>query len=169
VCLAPFRYPRNETLFIGWVGLRGAVPIVLAAFPVLANAPGADRIFHLVFFIVVVGAIVPGGTVAWATRRLGLYSHEPPAPQAVLAIESRLPLKGELMSFYIDEALVVTGVTLAELDFPEGASVALIVRGDRLVPPKGSTTLQPGDHVYVIAQQEDRALIQLMFGRPEEE
>ena len=169
LCLAPFRYPRQEVLFIGWVGLRGAVPIVLATFPVLAGAPGADRIFHLVFFIVVMNAIVPGATVAWVTRRLGLQSSEPPAPQAVLAIESRLPLKGELMSFYIDEALVVTGVTLEDLDFPEGASVALIVRGDRLIPPKGSTTLQPGDHVYVIAQQEDRLLIQLMFGRPEEE
>jgi potassium/hydrogen antiporter len=169
LCLAPFRYPARETAFIGWVGLRGAVPIVLATFPVLAGAPGGDRIFHLVFFIVVMNAIVPGATVAWVTRRLGLQSSEPPAPQAVLAIESRLPLKGELMSFYIDEALVVTGVTLEDLDFPEGASVALIVRGDRLVPPKGSTSLQPGDHVYVIAQQEDRPLIQLMFGRPEEE
>jgi len=94
------------------VGLRGAVPIVLATFPVLAGAPGADLIFHLVFFIVVVNAIVPGGTVAWATRRAGLQAPELPAPQAVLAIESRLPLKGELMSFYIDEALVVTGLRL---------------------------------------------------------
>jgi potassium/hydrogen antiporter len=169
VCLAPFRYPWNETAFIGWVGLRGAVPIVLATFPVLVGAPGADRIFHLVFFIVVVGAIIPGGTVAWATRRLGLESPQPPAPQALLAIESRVPLQGELMSFYIDEALVVCGIRLDELDFPEGASVALIVRGDRLVAPKGNTVLQPGDHVYVIAQEEDRPLIQLMFGRPEEE
>jgi cell volume regulation protein A len=169
LCLAPFRYPRNEMLFIGWVGLRGAVPIVLAAFPVLAGAPGADRIFHLVFFIVVANAIVPGGTVRWATRKLGLQAAEPPAPQAVLAIESRLPLKGELMSYYIDEALVVRGLRLDELDFPEGASVALIVRGDQLVPPKGSTTLESGDHVYLIAQPEDRPFIQLMFGRPEEE
>lgn len=169
LCLAPFRYPRKETLFIGWTGLRGAVPIVLAAYPVLAGAPGADRIFHLVFFIVVVGAIIPGGTVAWATRRLGLESHEPPASPAVLAIESRVPLKGELMSFYIDEVLVVAGLPLEELDFPEGAAVALVVRGNELVPPKGTTVLQPGDHVYVIAQQEDRPLIQLMFGRPEEE
>ena len=92
-----------------------------------------------------------------------------PASQAVLAIESRLPLIGELMSFYIDEALVVAGVTLEDLDFPEGAAVALIVRGDRLVPPRGGTTIQPGDHVYVIAQPEDRPLIQLMFGRQEEE
>jgi cell volume regulation protein A len=169
LCLAPFRYPRNETVFIGWVGLRGAVPIVLATFPVLMGAPGADRIFHLVFFTVVVGAIIPGASVAWATRRLGLESREPPAPQALLGIESRVPLKGELMSFYIDEALVVCGVRLDELDFPEEASVVLIVRGDRLVPPKGSTTLDPGDHVYIVAQTEDRPLMQLMFGRPEEE
>ncbi|HEX6105373.1 MAG TPA: potassium/proton antiporter, partial [Gemmatimonadales bacterium] len=169
LCLAPFGYPASEKLFIGWVGLRGAVPIVLAAFPVLAGAPGADRIFHLVFFIVVVGAIVPGGTVAWATRRLGLQTHEPPAPQAVLAIESRMPLRGELMSFYIDEALVVAGMRLDDLDFPDGAAVALVVRGNELVAPRGATELRPGDHVYVIAQHEDRALIQLMFGRPEEE
>jgi cell volume regulation protein A len=168
LCLAPFRYPRNEVGFIGWVGLRGAVPIVLATFPVLVGAPGADRIFHLVFFICVVGAIIPGGTVAWATRRLGLGSPEPPAPHAVLAIESRVPLKGELMSFYIDDALVVSGVRLDELDFPEGASVALIVRGEQLIPPKGGTVLLPGDHVYLVVQPDDRPLIQLMFGRQEE-
>jgi cell volume regulation protein A len=168
LCLAPFRYPRNETVFIGWVGLRGAVPIVLATFPVLVGAPGADRIFHLAFFIVAVGAIIPGGTVAWATRRLGLESREPPAPHAVLAIESRVPLKGELISFYIDDALVVSGVRLDELDFPEGASVALIVRGEQLIPPKGGTVLLPGDHVYLVVQPEDRPLIQLMFGRQEE-
>ena len=169
ICLVPFRYPWPERLFIGWVGLRGAVPIVLATFPVLVGAPGADRIFHLVFFIVVVGAIIPGGTVAWATRRLGLESPQPPAPHALLAIESRVPLEGELRPFYIDEALVVCGLQLDELDFPEGSSVALIVRGDRLVAPQGATRLQPGDHVYVISQKEDRPFIQLMFGRPEEE
>jgi potassium/hydrogen antiporter len=169
LCLAPFRYPWRETTYIGWVGLRGAVPIVLATFPVLAGAPGADRIFHLVFFIVVANTLVPGATVAWLTRRLGLQTKEPPAPQAVLAIESRLPLEGELLSFHIDEALVVTGVRLEELDFPEGSSVMLIVRGNRLVPPKGSTVLEPGDHVYLVTLPEDRGLMQLMFGRAEEE
>jgi cell volume regulation protein A len=87
----------------------------------------------------------------------------------VLAIESRLPLRGELLSYYVDEALLVAGVALEELEFPEGSSVMLVVRGDLLVPAKGSTVLQPGDHVYVVAQPEDRGLIQLMFGRPEEE
>jgi cell volume regulation protein A len=169
ICLVPFRYPWRETAYIGWVGLRGAVPIILATFPVLAGAPGADRIFHLVFFIVVANTLVPGATVAWLTRRLGLQAREPPAPQAVLAIESRMPLRGQLLSFYIDEAVAVSGVALEELEFPEGAAVALIVRGDALVPPKGSTILQPGDHAYVIAQREDLAFIWLMFGRAEAE
>jgi cell volume regulation protein A len=165
----PFRYPRREVLYIGWVGLRGAVPIVLATFPVLAGAPGAGRLFDLVFFIVVASALVPGATVSWVTRKLGLQSKEPPAPQAVLAIESRQPLEGELMSFYIDEALLVAGMPADELPLPEGAAVTLIVRGNSLVPPKAGTILQPGDHVHVIAQPEDRGFIQLMFGRPEEE
>jgi cell volume regulation protein A len=169
LCLAPFHYPPREVLYIGWVGLRGAVPIVLATFPVLAGAPQAGRLFDLVFFIVVASALVPGATVAWATRRLGLQSKEPPAPQAVLAIESRQPLRGELMSFYIDEALVVNGIPLDELPLPDDAAVTLIVRGDQLLAPKGSLTLQPGDHVHVVAQPEDRAIVQLMFGRPEED
>jgi cell volume regulation protein A len=169
LCLLPFRYPRREVLYIGWVGLRGAVPIVLATFPVLAGAPGADRLFDLVFFIVVATALVPGSTVAWVTQKLGLQTKEPPAPQAVLAIESRQPLRGELMSFYIDEALLVTGVPLEDLPFPEGSAVALIIRGDSLIPPAPGAMLKAGDHVHVIARPEDRPLIQLMFGRPEEE
>jgi cell volume regulation protein A len=169
LCLLPFRYPHREVFYIGWVGLRGAVPIVLATFPVLAGAPGAERLFDLVFFIVVVNSVVQGGSAAWLTRKLGLQSKEPPAPQAVLAIESRQPLQGELMSFYIDPALVVVGVPLEELPLPEGSAVALIIRGSQLVPPKPGTVLQAGDHVHIIAPAEDRAFIQLMFGRPEEE
>jgi len=107
--------------------------------------------------------------VAWVTRKLGLKTKEPSAPQAVLAIESRQPLQGELMSFYIDEALVVSGMPVEELPLPEGASVTLIVRNNRLLAPTPGTRLDPGDHVHLIAQPEDRGFIQLMFGRPEEE
>ena len=87
----------------------------------------------------------------------------------MLTIESRQQLHGELLSFYIDEALVVTGMPVEELPLSEGSAVTLIVRGDQLLPPKPGTTLQPGDHVHLIAQAEDRGFIQLMFGRPEEE
>ena len=167
LCLLPFRYPWLDVVYVGYVGLRGAVPIVLATFPVLAGAPGAERIFDIVFFIVVMSAVVPGATVPWVTRRLGLESSDPPAPQAVLEIESMRPLSGRLMSFYVDEALAVAEASIAELPFPEGAAATLIVRGDELIAPKGNTHLRAGDHVYIFARPEDEPFIRLMFGRPE--
>jgi potassium/hydrogen antiporter len=154
---------------VGWVGLRGAVPIVLATVPVLAGAPGAARVFELGFFIVVVTALIPGGTVPWVTRRLGLAAAGPPPARALLEIESRRPLGGELLSFYISDAVAVAGAAIADLPFPDRASVTLVVRGDELVAPRGDTVLLPGDHVYVFVRTEDRMEIQLMFGRPEGE
>ena len=167
VCLAPFNYTKRDVMYVGWVGLRGAVPIILALFPVLAGAPGAANLFNVVFFIVVVNALLPGGTVPWVTRRLGLESREPPSPGATLEIESRGPMRGELLSFYIDDMLAVTGVPVGELPFPEGSAATLIVRGNELIAPRGDTILTHGDHVYILCRKEDRPLIYLMFGRPE--
>lgn len=169
LCLAPFRYPRREVGYVAYVGLRGAVPIILATYPILAGVPQAERLFDLVFFIVLVSAIVPGSTVPWVTRRLGMGRREPPQPPAVLEIESRFPLQGELMSFYIDGHLPVAGAMLRDVPMPEGATVALLVRGRDLIPPRGSTVLTPGDHVYVITHPGDRATLQLLFGTPEQE
>jgi cell volume regulation protein A len=167
LCLVPFRYPAREIAYIGWVGLRGAVPIILGTFPVLAGAPGAMFIFDVVFFIVVFNAFVPGATLPWVTRQMKLEVAEPPNPKAVLEIESMQPLNGELMSFYIDPALAVAGVAVHELPFPEGSAATLLVRGQDLIAPKGNTVLEPGDHVYVFSRPEDKAFLQLMFGRPE--
>lgn len=165
--LLPFRIPRREQALIGWAGLRGAVPIVLAAFPVLSRVPGAENLFDLVFFVVLVSALVHGGTVPWVTRKLGLESDEPPPPPAVLEIVSTQPLSGALLTFYVDEALDITGVPLMELPFPEGTAVTLILRGDQLIVPKGHTTLEAGDHVYVATTLADRAFVHLLFGQPE--
>lgn len=168
-CLAPFGgVPIRERGYMGWVGLRGAVPIVLATYPVLAGVHGATGLFDLVFFVVVVSAIFPGATVAWVTNRLRLERPEPPRPPAILEIESRQPLSGALVSYQVDSALPVAGVALSELPLPEGASVALVVRGRDLLPARGTTVLEPGDHVYLIVRPEDEPLIELMFGRSEE-
>jgi len=167
LCLAPLRFPRNDILYIGWVGLRGAVPIVLATFPVLAGAPGASRIFDVVFFIVALNAVLPGMTVSWITRRLELESQEPPPPAAVLTVESFNRLDGELLSYYIDEALPVAGMSLEELPFPDGAAVTMIVRGRELIAPKGDTRLEVGDHAYVLTRPDAVGMVQLLFGRPE--
>ena len=133
----------------------------------LLGASGAERIFDIVFFIVVVGSIFPGATVSWLAKSLKLEAADPPAPPAVLEIESMQPLNGELLSFYVDEALPVAGVRIDEIPLPETAAVTLIVRGRDLIAPRPTTVLEPGDHVYVFSREEDRALVQLMLGRPE--
>jgi len=167
LCLLPLRFPWNDILYVGWVGLRGAVPIILAMFPILAGAPGAQRIFNIVFFIVVMNAILPGTTVPAVTRWLKLESAEPPPPNAVLSVESFDELDGQLLSYYIDEALPVAGMTLEELPFPDGAAVTMIVRGQQLIAPNGATRLEVGDHAYVLSRPDAVTMLQLLFGRPE--
>ncbi len=168
-CLLPFRFSAREVAFIAWVGLRGAVPIILATYPVLAGVGGALRIFDLVFFVVVVSTLLQGAPIRWLVRRLELEVAGPPAPRAVLEIVSREPLAGEVLSFYVEPASAVAGSAIADLPFPEGATVMLIVRGHELVPPRGRTVLDPGDHVHVFTRPEEKPLVTLLFGRQEED
>jgi potassium/hydrogen antiporter len=167
--LAPFRFPGGELLFVGWVGLRGAVPIMLATFPVFAGVAGAGRVFDVVFFVVVVSAVVQGTTIRWLARRLGLISLAPPSPRAVLEILSTQRLRGEVMSFYVEPASAVAGSRIADLPIPEGSAVMLVVRGRDLVAARGRTVLEPGDHVYVFTPPGEKPFVQLLFGRSEED
>jgi cell volume regulation protein A len=167
LCLVPFRYTPREIGYIGWVGLRGAVPIILATAPILAGVPDARLVFDVVFFVVVMNAVVQGSTVPWLTRRLDLETVDPPPPSAVLNVEAREAFTSELRSYYVDEALSVAGVRLADLPLPQSVSVALIVRERDLIAPRGETTLQPGDHVYLLLRPDDGAAVQLLFGRAE--
>lgn len=166
ICLAPFRYERKHMAFIGWAGLRGAVPIILATIPVLAEAPGAHKIFNIVFFVVVVNAILPGATLRWAARAFGLERTIPPDPPAALEINSTQLLEGEILLFFIDESLAVAGAPLAKLPMPSGSAVLLVMRGRELIAARGATVLKPGDHVYLFCREADRPLIELLFGRP---
>lgn len=167
LCLLPFRYPAREVGYIGWVGLRGAVPIILATFPVLAQVPGSERIFNIVFFIVVVSSLVPGASIRSLTRRMKLNTPEKPVPSAMLEMNALHRLNGDIVPFHISADLAVAGAQLSELSIPGGASVVLVIRGNDLLPARGNTVLQPGDHAYVFFQPEDRPLIELLFGSPE--
>jgi cell volume regulation protein A len=169
LCLLPFRYPAREVAYVGWVGLRGAVPIIFATYPVLSHALDAHRIFDVVFFVVVVNALLQGGTVRRATRTLRVEVQAPPPPRAVIEIASTELLEGELLSFYIEEISAVAHARIDELPLPDGASVMLISRGIELVAPRPGLTLQPGDHVHVFCRSGDRTLIHLLFGRAEHE
>ncbi len=168
LCLLPFRFPLREVAYVGWVGLRGAVPIILATYPVLVGVDGADKIFNIVFFIVVVGAIIPGAGIRFMTRRLRLEAPDAPIPSAALEIHSTRLLRGELLSFFITPNLAVCNARLSQVPFPQEVSVILVVRGEELIAPRGSTTLLAGDHVYVFCRPEDEPFIRLLFGRSTE-
>lgn len=168
LCLAPFRYRWREAAYVGWVGLRGAVPIVLATIPVMAGVEGAKPLFDVVFLIVVVGAILPGATVPWATRLLRVESAAPPPPKSSVEIDVRAPRGDELHAHFISPHLAVAGALLSEIPFPQGAAVSMLERDGGLIAPSGDMRLAPGDHVYVIAPPGQRAEVELLFGRAEE-
>lgn len=168
LCLAPFKYRWRDTAYVGWVGLRGAVPIVLATIPVMAGVEGSRQLFDAVFFIVVVGAFVPGATVPWVTRLLRVESAAPPPPSAQVEVDSRSPRGDELRAYFISSELAVAGAMLSEIPFPDGAAVSMLERAGALIAPSGQTRLEPGDYVYIIAPLEHRPHVELLFGQPEE-
>jgi cell volume regulation protein A len=168
LCLLPFRWPVREVVYVSWIGLRGAVPIILATFPVLAGVPGALDVFNVVFFIVVVSSLIPGATIRPVTRALRLTVPDRPSPSAVLEINSTYALSGELASFLIDPSVAVCGAQLREITFPEGSAIVLLLRDRELIAARGTTRLDPGDHAFVYFRPQDRGTIELLFGHPED-
>jgi cell volume regulation protein A len=163
--LAPFRGAAwRERLFVSWVGLRGAVPIVLAAYPVLRGVESGDEIFHLVFFVVVLNSLVPGATVGLAARRLGLEREGPPTPAASIELVSLREFPGEFVWYYVHPVSAVAGACVRDLPLPEGSVVALVLHGAEVVVPRGSTPLRPGDQVCFFVTPGSRALLDLLFG-----
>lgn len=162
--LALMRLPRHENAFISWVGLRGAVPIILGAYPAVAGYPRGDDIFHLVFFVVLASSFVPGATVGWAARKLGIADPGPPPPPASVELVSLRELPGDFVWYHVAPASAVAGSFVRDLPLPEGCLVTMIVREREVVVPRGSTTLQNGDQVCVFVLPEGRALLDLLFG-----
>ncbi len=166
--LAPFGYRWREITYVGWVGLRGAVPIVLATIPVMAGATGARELFDVVFFIVVVGALVPGATVPLVTKLLSMESRLPPPPTATIEVDAMRPRGDELRAYFVSPQLAVTGALISEIPFPPGAAVSMIERDGGLIAPSGNFRIDEGDYVYVIAPPEERPMVELLFGHAEE-
>lgn len=168
LCLVGFKWSWKERLYVAWTGLRGPVPIIFATYPVMAGVPGSLLMFDVVFFIVVVSAILPGATIGALTKRVGLASNAAPTAPALLEVTSTKLLRGNVIAFFVDKASAVSGVQISDLPFPGGAAVMLIVREDELIAPRGGVVLEPGDHIYVITRPEDEPLVNLMFGKREE-
>ena len=115
-----------------------------------------------------INALVPGATIAALARRLRLAASEPPPPEAVVEIHSARPLEGETLSFYIEEAAAVCGAAIADLPIPDSTVILLVVRGNRMIAPRGSTLFEAGDHVHLYCEAADAPFLGLLFGRPEE-
>lgn len=166
LCVLPFRSAWRDRTFVSWVGLRGAVPIVLAIYPVLREVPGGDQIFHLVFFAVLVNGFVPGATVAWAARLLGQAHPSPPPPPARLELISLKDYEGTFRWYLVATASAVSGAAIRDLQLPGGSLVLLLLRGDEIRAARGDSVLHPGDYVCVFAARGEATYIDLIFGQP---
>jgi cell volume regulation protein A len=168
ICLLPFRYPLRESGYIAAVGLRGAVPIILAILPIMSDAPGAHRIFNVVFFSVIANALVPGVVVGRLAAWLRVAANEPPAPPAILEITSGEMLEGgEIVSFHVEAVSAVTGSSVADLPLPPSCTAVLLIRGHAIIAPRGETRIAAGDHIYLLCRADDRPFVSLIFGRQE--
>jgi len=168
ICLFPFRYTLRELTYIAMVGLRGAVPIILAILPIVSKAPGAHQIFNVVFFSVIVNALMPGVMVGRLAMWLRVAANEPPAPPAILEIMSGEILEGgEIVSFYVEAVSAVAGSSVADLPLPSSCTVVLLIRGRAIIAPRGDIRIAAGDHIYLLCRAEDRPFVNLIFGRQE--
>jgi potassium/hydrogen antiporter len=156
-------FTRRERLLLGWAGLRGAVPIVLATFALSSEVGHADTIFNAVFFVVLVSAILQGTTLEWVAGRLGLLA--PVAPRHEPPIELGESSTLDLLDFVVAEDHAIAGAAVREVGLPRTAIIAVVVRDDVSIPPRGSTVIEPGDRLYVLAPHGIRPAIEDVFSR----
>ncbi len=163
--LLPFGFSWRELLLVSWVGLKGAVPIILAIYPLMAGLPAGPVIFNVVFFVVLLSAVIQGGTLPWVARLLKL--EVPPAPEPPLSLEitSLRDVDAEIVEYLVHEEVRAAGHTLRELALPEGAVVAMVVRGKTLITPRGSTEMKVGDHVFIVVNGASKEPIDHVFAR----
>jgi cell volume regulation protein A len=154
--LAWFRVPLSQQVFISWAGLRGAVPIVLATFPIAAAVPDALRVFDTVFVLVVVFTVIQGWSLPAVARWLGIAT--PVTPRDVNVESAPLDeLGAELMQLRVPENSRLHGVYLPELRLPEDAAVVLVVRDGKPFVPDENTRLMRGDQALLVSARRSRA------------
>jgi len=163
--LFPFHYSFREQVFLSWVGLKGAVPITLATFPLLAEIPLASLMFDIVFFVVLVSAIIQGWSLPWVARRLKLETLPKREPPVTLELSSLHDVAGDIVDYYVDADARAAGQMVKDLALPEEVVVALIVRQHQIRLPKGSTRIEAGDHVILVMRPDVRPMVDRVFAR----
>ena len=152
-CLLPFRKMTNRArAFVSWVGLRGAVPIIFATYPVVAGIPDSNQLFNIVFFITLLSLVFQGMTIAKGARMLHLD-----LPQEKEGNEFGVELPDEIDSQLMDQTLtaemLANGNRLMDMNIPKGTLVMLVKRGNEFIIPNGQVELKEGDKLLYISEK----------------
>ncbi|MCR4337659.1 MAG: potassium/proton antiporter [Candidatus Omnitrophica bacterium] len=165
ICLAFSSMQLNEKLVVSWVGLRGAVPIILAIFPWIVGIPHAETIFHIVFFIVLTSILLQGTSIPIVSKWLKVA--EPSQNKRIYPIEFE-PVDGidaNLEEILVPYESVVVGQRLFEIDMPAGCLIVLVCRDEQFAIPNGATVVEGGDVLLVLADKAGIAKIQSLLAK----
>lgn len=151
--LAFTRLTVREKLMVSWVGLRGAVPIILATFPLLAGLHQSTIFFDIVFFIVVTSVLLQGTTLTWVAHKLKLAHKAIKRPRVPLEFVPAGISSNDLVEVPLEAGSPLVGLPIAELGLPNDVLIVLLGRGDEFIVPKGGTMLEEGDTLLVLADK----------------
>jgi cell volume regulation protein A len=160
--LARVDLARGEKLFIGWCGLKGAVPILLATFPILEGIDGADRMYDIVFVVVAVSVVLQGSTLSAVAHRLGVPMHEIPGEPWKLEVGLAEEPRGA-HRLAVAAGSPADGTAIRDLDIGEGSWISLVVHDGQAVQPRGSYVLRAGDEVLLLADPFERPDVERLF------
>lgn len=162
--LATALTPLNvrEKVMLGWAGLRGATPIWLATFPVVAGIGAGDELFSIVFFVVVSSTLVQGASFEPLATRLGLTTDEPALPKRLFESGRIREMGGDVIAYRLPEGAAAAGHRVRELELPREALVNVIVRDGHAIPPRGSTELREGDELHILVRSELREEVEAL-------
>ncbi|NTV52410.1 MAG: potassium/proton antiporter [Candidatus Firestonebacteria bacterium] len=155
----------REKSLIAWLGLRGAAPIVLATFPMLAGVPRSEIMFQLVFFIVVTSVLIQGTTFPWVARRLKVDAPLNAKGAFPIELDEVEGIDADIVDVLVPYSAEVVGKRIFEIGIPKDCLVVLISKGEGFVIPNGTTVLEGGEVLLVLANKKDLAALQAIIGR----